>query len=191
MQMHICRTLSIGVAIQALALLGIAAEPTAANTVELRDGSHDFDFNFGTWNTHIRRVLNPLTGGTDFTEMNGTVTVRKIWGGRAQLEEIKADGPKSHLEGLTLFLYNPTAHQWSQIFANSRVAMMGSPAIGEFKNGRGEFIASETYQGRSILLREVWSDITPDAHHFEESFSADGGATWSPVFIADLTRRTP
>ena len=42
--------------------------------------------------------------------------------------------------------------------------------------------------GRSILVGAVWSDITPNSHHFEESFSDDGGKTWTPSFIADLTR---
>jgi len=32
--------------------------------------------------------------------------------GRAQLEEIEADGSTGHFEGLTLFLYSPQAHQW-------------------------------------------------------------------------------
>jgi hypothetical protein len=185
------RALVLAVALQPATLTAVAAEPAAPNSPLARDGSHDFDFNFGTWNTHIIRVLNPLEGGTDSAEMNGTVTVRKIWGGRAQLEEIKADGPKSHMEGLTLFLYNPSAHQWSQIFTNSRVAMMGTPAIGGFKNGRGELFESTTFEGRAILVRAVWSNITPDAHHFEEDYSTDGGATWSPAFIADLTRRAP
>jgi hypothetical protein len=74
-----------------------------------RDGQHDFDFNIGTWKTHIRRRLHPLTGSDDWVELDGTVTVRKFWDGRAQLEEIEADGSTGHFEGLTLFLYNPEA----------------------------------------------------------------------------------
>ena len=27
-----------------------------------RDGQHDFDFNLGTWRTHVKRLLHPLTG---------------------------------------------------------------------------------------------------------------------------------
>jgi hypothetical protein len=37
-------------------------------------------------------------------------------------------------------------------------------------------------------VRIVWSDITPDSHHFEQSFSDDGGKTWEPNFVATLTR---
>jgi hypothetical protein len=121
-----------------------AAQPPK---VAARDGQHDFDFNIGVWKTHIRRILDPLSGSADSIELEGTVTVRKVWDGRAQLEEIEADGPKGHWEGLTLFLYNPDAHQWSQSFANSKSGVLISPLIGEFKNGRGDRTASTA--GRS------------------------------------------
>jgi hypothetical protein len=165
--------------------LGEAAPPLQA----VRDGQHDFDFNFGTWKTHIRRVLDPFSGSSSKSmELNGTVTVRKVWDGRAQLEEIETDGPNGHWEGMTLFLYNPATHQWSQSFVNGQRGVLAQPLIGSFKNGRGELFASDTFNDRSILVRGVWSDITPDSHHYEESYSNDGGKTWVPVFIATLTR---
>jgi hypothetical protein len=153
-----------------------------------RDGQHDFDFNFGVWHTHIRRILDPLSGSADSIELNGTVTVRKIWDGRAQLEEIEADGPKGHWEGLTLFLYNPQSHQWSQSYLNSKMAAFSPPLVGSFNAGRGELFAQDTFHDKSILVRGTWSDITPDSHHFEEAYSEDGGRTWAPAFVAQLTR---
>ena len=62
------------------------------------------------------------------------------------------------------------------------------PLIGEFKDGRGEFYCQDTFNGRNILVRFVWSNITPDSHRVEQSFSDDGGKTWEPNFIANLTR---
>jgi hypothetical protein len=56
-----------------------ASHPPAA----LRDGRHDFDFNIGTWKTHYRRLLHPLTGSKDWVEFDGTVGARDIWEGRA------------------------------------------------------------------------------------------------------------
>lgn len=56
--------------------------PVAPATVP-RDGQHDFDFNVGVWETHIHRILKPLSGSADSSELNGTVTVHKIWDGRA------------------------------------------------------------------------------------------------------------
>jgi hypothetical protein len=168
-----------------------AADATPSAEGTQRDGQHDFDFNVGVWHTHIKRILDPLSGSAASMELNGTVTVRKVWGGRAELEEIEADGPKGHWEGLTLFLYNPTAHQWSQTFADSKEGMVGAPLIGEFKNGRGELFSADTFHGRSVLVRGTWSDIKPNSHRYTESYSADGGATWLPAFIAELTREAP
>ena len=168
-----------------------AGEAAPPPSIAPRDGRHDFDFNFGVWKTHIKRIPNPWSGSSNSIELNGTVTVRKVWDGRAQLEEIEADGPNGHWEGLTLFLYNPEAHQWSQTFADSKTGVLTLPLIGAFKDGRGELFSQETRDGRSILVRAVWSDITPNSHHFEESFSDDGGKTWAPAFIASLTREKP
>src|SRR6202047_383198 len=96
-----------------------------------RDGQHDFDFNIGTWQTHIKRLVHPLTGSSTWIEMNGTVVVRKVWDGRAQLEEVEADGPKGHFEDLALFLYNPASRQWSFTFSNVKDGTLSQPSVGE------------------------------------------------------------
>jgi len=153
-----------------------------------RDGQHDFDFTIGAWKTHITRLQKPLSGSTTWIKMEGTKTERKIWNGRAHLEEIEADGPTGHMQGLTLFLYNPRAHQWSQTFASSGDGTLGSPLVGAFKNGRGEFVGQDTFNDKTILVRAIWSDITQDSHKFEQAFSDDGGKTWETNFIASLTR---
>jgi hypothetical protein len=160
-------------------LIGVLAQPVAAvqeppASGELRDGQHDFDFNIGTWKIHIRRLLHPLSGSNDWVELNGTVHVRKIWNGRAQLEEIEADGSTGHFEGLRLFLYNPRGHQWGQYFVNSAEGVLNQPALGEFTNGRGELFDQESFDGRAVLVRFVWSDITADSHQVEQSFSDNG-----------------
>ena len=183
---------AVGTTLCVLALSSATAQEAAAPAASnLRDGQHDFDFNFGVWRTHIRRLKPPVTESNDYIEMNGTVTVRKVWNGRAQLEEIEVDAPAGHWQGLTLFLYDPKAHQWSQTFVDSAAGIISGGMIGAFKDGRGELYAREAIGGRSILVRGVWSDIKPDSHHFEEAYSDDGGRTWKSYFIADLTRTQP
>jgi hypothetical protein len=168
-----------------------AQTPAETSSPQLRDGQHDFDFHFGDWKTHIRRLVHPLAGSTTWVELNGTVKVRQVWDGRANLEELEAGNASSHFKGLTLFLYNPEAHQWSQTFANINDGTLNlPPLIGEFKDGRGELYSSDTLNGRTILVRFIWSNITPNSHHVEQAFSNDGGKTWEPNFIADLTRIT-
>jgi len=152
------------------------------------DGQHDFDFEIGTWRTHLWRLVDPLTGSTKWAEYEGTSVIRKIWNGRANLVELEVDGPAGHIEGLNLRLYNPQSRQWSLNFASSRNGTLSPPTIGEFKNGRGEFFSQETLNERAILVRFIISDITPDSSRFEQAFSADGGKTWEVNWIAIDTR---
>lgn len=165
-----------------------AFDQGSQQAVALRDGKNDFDFNLGVWHTHIRRVLDPFSGSDKSMELDGTVTVRKVWDGRGQLEEIEADGPKGHWEGMTMFLYNPQARQWTQSFIDSAAGVLTTPLVGSFKDGRGELYSQETFRDKTVLIRGTWSDIKPDSHHFEEDFSSDGGKTWVPAFIGELMR---
>jgi hypothetical protein len=153
-----------------------------------RNGQNDFDFEIGTWKTHLKRLKDPLSGSAAWVEYEGTTVVRKVWGGRANLVELVAEGPAGRFEGLSLRLYDPQTRQWSLNFANARGGGMAAPAIGEFKNGRGEFYNQETYNGRSIFVRFVISEITPNSCRFEQAFSGDGGKTWEVNWIAVDTR---
>ncbi|MDQ2767313.1 MAG: hypothetical protein M3Y30_09180, partial [Gemmatimonadota bacterium] len=66
-----------------------------------RDGSHDFDFEIGTWKTHIRRLQHPLTGSTTWVDYEGSTIVRKVWGGKGNMAELEVDGPAGHIEGMS------------------------------------------------------------------------------------------
>ncbi len=160
----------------------------AQRAAEKRDGQHDFDFAIGTWHTSLKRLVRPLTGSTTWVELEGTTVVRKVWGGRANLAELEVDTPDGRIQVLSLRLYNPQSRQWSLNTANSRGGTLSVPTVGEFKNGRGEFYDQEVYEGRAILVRNVWSDITADSCRFEQSFSDDGGKTWELNWIAVDTR---
>jgi hypothetical protein len=159
-------------------------------SAEQRDGRHDFDFEIGTWKTHLSRLQHPLTGSTTWVEYEGTSIVRKVWNGRANLVELEVEGPAGHVEALSLRLYDPESRQWSLNSANSRGGTLSQPTIGAFKNGRGEFFDQEQFNGRSILVRNVWSDITPTSCRFEQAFSDDGGKSWEVNWVAVDTRVT-
>jgi hypothetical protein len=159
--------------------------------VPSRDGHDDFDFELGTWKIHLKRLLHPLTGSTTWVEFDGTSVTRKVWGGRADLEEFETDSPVGgHIEGLTLRLYDPQTRQWSLYWATSKSGTMGPPTIGEFKDGRGEFYDTEPSgpNGKAILVRFIWSKTNTNSPHFEQSFSDDGGKTWEVNWITDQTR---
>jgi hypothetical protein len=157
-----------------------------------RDGSHDFDFLWGEWDFHLRRLLRPLTGSTEWVQFFGTLVCRPLAGGRANVDEVAVVNAKdgTRIDGLTLRLYDPEKHEWSLYWANAKTgAMAPTPQRGKFVDGRGEFLDRDTFDGKPIVVRYVWSDITADTAHFEQSFSPDDGATWEANWITDQRRQ--
>jgi hypothetical protein len=164
-----CSIRRFGFALLAAALLA-ATQGLAA---EARNGQRDFDFAIGSWKTHVKRLVHPLTGSTTWVEYDGTTICRKIWDGRGNFLELAVAGPAGRIDGLSLRLYNPESHQWSLNFASAGGGTLSPPTIGEFRNRRGEFFSQETLGGRAILVRFVISDITDSTVRYEQAFSDD------------------
>jgi hypothetical protein len=166
-------------------LRGTAQQSSAtakASQQPAHDGQHDFDWDLGSWNVHVKRLQHPLTGSSTWVEYDGTDAVRKLWDGANQ-GLVEWNTPGGRLQIFTLRIYNPQSHEWNIYFANSADGTLSQPVIGEFKDGRGEFYDQEAYKGRTILVRFGVSDITPSSCRFEQAFSADGGKTWEPNLI--------
>ncbi len=171
--------------------LNLAAQtPNAATTTpqstSARDGSHDFDPLLGSWTYHLKRRLHPLTGSNEWVEFEGTGDCRKLFDG-AQIDQGEWNGPTGRIVGLTLRVYNPQSHQWRLYWDNQKVGVLDPPQVGEFKDGVGEFFAQDTINGKTILIRFHWTNLTTTPH-FEQSFSDDGGKTWEVNWITDQTR---
>ena len=187
------RTAKIKHALLAVALLATplvaqaqpAGSPPAA---AVRDGSHDFDFEFGDWTMQLRRLVKPLSGSTEWVEYKGSSVVHKIWGGAANVGEIDVSGPAGRIQGMSVRVYNPQSGQWGVSFASARGGQLGQPMIGGFKDGRGEFYNQETFNDRAIFVRFVFSDITPRAFRIEQAFSDDGGKTWETNWISTFSK---
>lgn len=153
-----------------------------------RDGSRDFDFEIGTWTTRLERLQKPLSGSTNWVRYEGTSVVSKVMDGHANLVELKVDGPAGRIEGLSLRLYNPETRQWTLNFANIRDGQLTVPMVGKFVDGRGEFYAQDTLDGRAILTRFLISKVDDDIWRFEQAFSPDWGRSWEVNWIATDTR---
>ncbi len=162
--------------------------PPAVTAATLADGQHDFDFEFGAWKAHLARRLHPLSGSNDWVEYEGTSTVRKVWDGRADLGELEVDGPKGHIEGLSLRLYNPSTRQWNITWANAAAGVITPAMIGGFHDGIGEFYGPDDLNGRAITVRFIFFHFTADSFQLEQAYSADGGKTWEANWIADFTK---
>jgi len=171
-----------------LALDAAAQTPHSTASIAPEDGQHAFDWEIGTWQTDVRRLAAPLTGSSEWVEYTGTSVVREVLDGRANLVELRVEGPTGRIEGASLRLYNPRTRQWNLNYASAGSGTLTRPVHGGFRNGRGEFHGQEEIDGRVVLVRFVISGVTENSARFEQAYSADGGRTWETNWIATDTR---
>jgi hypothetical protein len=167
------------------------AQTAAAPPAAVHDGAHDFDFLIGDWKAHVRRLPERLVGSTKWVEYDGISNHKKLFGSNSNLEEFEVSGhePGLHIKAQTLRLYNSQSHQWSIYLLDVDQGVLSlPPVVGEFTGKRGEFYDQEDFKGRAILVRYIWSDISPHAARMEQSFSPDGGKSWEVNWICELSR---
>lgn len=172
--------------IGAFLILALAFAATPALSDDGRN--RDFDFEFGAWTAHISRLAAPLSGSSEWVEYTGTSVVRPVWNGRANLGELLVDGPAGHIEGMSLRVFDPASGQWRIHWTSARDGLVGEAMVGGFADGRGLFYNTEDFQGRPVLVRFVFSDITASAFRLEQAFSTDDGGSWEPNWIARFER---
>lgn len=160
-----------------------AIPSTAGNGPE-----HDFDFNMGHWRTRIRAVLNPLSAPGVWSNLRGTHVVYRVWNDWADIGQLEVDGLSGHIQDLALRLYDRKTHQWRVYFANSESGTLDPPMVGEFKDGVGTFVFLDDMEGKTVLVRNVWSRITSKSCHQDWAISADGGKTWVATWVSTDSR---
>ena len=189
MSMHSPVRLAIALALTVA--LATAQQSAAHAGAAERDGSHDFDWEIGTWTTKVRLLRNPLSGEKpNWAEYQGTSAVRPLFDGRANFVELSVAGAAGKIEGGSLRLYSPQAGQWSLNYANLRNGLLTAPVYGAFDaSGRGVFYGQDMLDGRAILVRFTITRLSKKEAHFEQAYSADGGANWEDNWIAvDILR---
>jgi hypothetical protein len=174
----------------AVLLAGTLCLPALGNAQSAtpRDGQRDFDWEIGSWQTHVRVLAKPLSNSAEWIELSGTTVVHRLLDGKSNLAELKVKNAERSIEGVSLRLYNPATRQWSLHYASSRSGQLEKPVMGSFENGRGEFYAQDSYDGRAVFVRFVITPMSEHSWRFEQAYSVDGGKSWETNWIATDTR---
>jgi hypothetical protein len=148
----------------------------------------DFDFVVGDWQIDHRRLTNPLTGSDAWSAFASPWTAWTYFNGAVTVDELGLADETTR--GLTLRLFDPETRQWSIYWVNSTLGRMDEhPVVGQFSpDGTGVFEAPDVYDGKEILCRFTWSDITATTAKWRQEFSLDDGETWKANWYMDSTR---
>ncbi|HEX3842749.1 MAG TPA: hypothetical protein VHV80_00195 [Steroidobacteraceae bacterium] len=172
----------------------MAGAPPAASQV--RDGSHDFDFLYGTWLMHNRRLEPPVLSSHAWARFDSTDEARALPGGLGNEDFYRASYPSKGFVGMTVRLYDRTTGLWRIYWIDNRKSHgdAGAPNVGRWRGNVGIFDEPLRVQGKPAIDRYTWTRLgarSKIAAHFEESLSTDGGKTWKLVFVNDLIRCAP
>jgi len=150
-------------------------------------GVNGFDFLIGNWRVHHRRLKERLANNREWVEFEGTSIARKILGGRGNMDDNVLNLPGGAYRAVTVRTYDPAEKLWSIWWIDSRhPGPLDPPVVGRFENGVGTFYADDTFNGKPIRVRYLWTNQS-DAPHWEQAFSEDEGKTWETNWTMDFT----
>jgi len=163
-------------------------ENVMTTTKPLRDGSHDFDFQTGRWRIQNQRLKERLKSCTEWETFEARQEARLLPGGLGNMDDFMTDFWPGFV-GMSLRLYNPRTRTWKIYWASNYIDGFEPPVEGSFdEHGVGVFEGPQELDGRPILVRFTWSDITRTTARWEQAFSPDEGKTWEKNWIMTMTR---
>lgn len=172
-----------------LILFTTASAMAAPDHHDTRDGSHDFDFFHGRWLVHNRRLQQRLAGSHAWVNFDAKDDVTELPGGMGAQEHYRTNHWPDY-QAMGLQMYDKTARRWALYWADNRntPGRLQAPVFGNFTHGKGHFEADDTFDGRPIRVRVLWTHSDGHHAHWEQAFSPDGGATWETNWTMDFVR---
>jgi hypothetical protein len=153
-------------------------------------GLHDFDFLVGQWRAHHRTLKERLANSHEWIEFDGTLVNQPLMGGYSNVDDTVFEKPGAPFRGVALRSFDAKTQQWSIWWLDSRTPLgpVDPPMRGSFRDGVGTFYADETFHGKPVRTRFLWTKITPTSAHWEQAYSPDGGKTWETNWVQDIVR---
>jgi hypothetical protein len=169
--------------------VGSSTAAVATPTANPGSGVHDFDFYFGKWRVHHRRLKERLAGSDEWQEFDGTSEAWPLLGGAGNVDDNVLELPAGTYRAVSLRSFDPETGQWAIWWLDERnPGRLDPPVVGGFVDGIGTFQCDDTLNGQPIVVRFLWSNITETSCRWEQAFSTDGGETWEVNWIMESTR---
>jgi hypothetical protein len=147
---------------------------------------YDFDFLFGSWRIHNRRLDDPFGESESWSEFEAQSEAYPILSRLGNVQHFDApEFPgRPGFQGYALRLLDPEEEVWRIWWASTAGrGRLDAPVRGGFRDGIGQFDGEDVINGREIRVRFLWTEITETSAHWEQSFSLDRGRTFVPNWI--------
>jgi hypothetical protein len=137
----------------------------------------DFDFLFGEWTVHNRKLRdNTDPDCTEWIEFDARQQASPILNGAGNVDEMSVDD----FVGFTLRLWSPDERLWRIWWSDTGTpGVLDEPVVGRFVDGIGRFEGVQFIRDAEVLVRFEWTTTDPEAPRWDQYFSRDAGETWS------------
>lgn len=139
--------------------------------------ARQFDFWIGEWSLEWT--------GEDGETLEGTNLIRTLLSGCVIEEQFKA--LKSQFQGMSVSSYNPTWGKWQQTWVDNQQNYLDF--VGEFKDGKMVLERNTQVDGKDIVQRMVWYNISADELDWNWERSDDNGKSWTILWKIHYTRK--
>src|SRR5206468_1895199 len=133
----------------------------------------NFNFLQGHWTVTHRRLKDRLVHANEWEVFHGRCESRPILG-QGNIDDNEIDLPAGAYRAAAVRTYDPHSESWSIWWIDSRFPRhLDPPLVGKFSDGVGTFYADDSWNGRAIRVRFIWSGITAQSARWEQAFSDD------------------
>ena len=151
-------------------------------------GSTDFDFLHGNWTVHHRRLVERLSGSSDWEEFDGRMECRPLLGGHANIDDNEIDLPGGSYRALTLRFYSGPDDRWTIHWIDGRDPRLDPPMIGRFDKGVGTFFGNDELHEHPVRVRFIWDQIGPEGARWQQAFAWPGSEAWETNWTMEFRR---
>jgi hypothetical protein len=146
---------------------------TATSMPGAAPAARQFDFWLGEWDL-------TWDGG------HGTNSIRSILGGRVIEERFRS--ADMSLDGISLSVYDEALDRWQQTWVDSQGSYIH--LSGGWEGDRMVLRTERLRDGRLVLLRMVFAQITADQLDWSWERSEDAGQSWWPLWQIHYRRQS-
>jgi hypothetical protein len=163
-----------------------------APAAAVRDGSHDFDFLYGKWRMPNHRLVKRLAGSHQWDDFVSCDEAGPMASGLGNMDVYRTSYWKD-FTGVTFRTYDPKTGLWRLYWLDNHFSHgeIQPPVIGRFDGDVGVFTGDDTFNGKPIVVRFVWTLHPKDSQAtatWRQDFSPDGGKTWETNWRNEIIR---
>ena len=165
--------------LECLSISGAAWALGAPRIAAAASPEQDWEWLTGNWDVLHHRLKKRLAGNDEWDDFKGKSAFWHTLGGLGNIDDNLLYLPAGAYRAISLRAFDPQTRKWAIWWLDGRTAAkLDPPVLGGFVGDEGEFVGTDTFNGKTIVVRFRWHEVHGKRPYWDQAFSPDGGKTW-------------